>query len=112
MCFIIGEDNLQNFNFWKNWKDILYVSHLLVLSRTCIKKYNPQLKKWIDSHQIKDYRFLYKQSFGYIFFSKTKVINISSSQIRKNYYEKKKSCTLLPLSVQKYIELNKLYYKK
>lgn len=38
LCFIIGEDNLQNFNLWKDWENILSYSHLLVCPRTHKKK--------------------------------------------------------------------------
>jgi len=38
LCFIIGEDNLKSFNLWKDWKKILFYSHLLICPRNHKKK--------------------------------------------------------------------------
>jgi nicotinate-nucleotide adenylyltransferase len=38
LCFIIGEDNLQYFNLWKDWEKILSYSHLLICPRNHKKK--------------------------------------------------------------------------
>lgn len=112
LCLIIGEDNLQNLNIWKNWKKILSLSHLIILPRKCIKKNNNELNEWINSYITKNTILLYQQPYGLIFFSHIPVINISSSQIRKNYYNGKSSYGLLPLNVEKYIMLKKMYYTK
>jgi len=38
LCFIIGEDNLQNLYLWKDWQKIILCAHLLICPRTHIKK--------------------------------------------------------------------------
>lgn len=112
LCFIIGEDNLQNFYNWKDWKKILFLTHLLILPRKCIEKNSFFLQKWINIHITNNINLLYQKPYGLIFFSKIPLIHISSSQIRKNYYEGNSCEGLLPHHVDKYIRLKKLYYFK
>lgn len=115
LCFIIGEDNLNNLDLWKNWEKILSLSHLLICPRKHNKTNNKKLKEWIAFHTIKDSNILHKKSYGCIFFSTMSATNISSTQIRKNYYEGKDVKGLLPLKIEKYIiskNLYKNYYKK
>ncbi len=109
LCFIIGEDNLQNFYLWKNWKKILEYAHLLICPRVHIKKNNDELKKWINSHMVRHVYLLHHKPFGLIFFSNIPITNISSSQIRENYSKGKSSHELLPSIVNQYILLKKLY---
>ncbi|AYN24634.1 nicotinate-nucleotide adenylyltransferase [Buchnera aphidicola] len=109
LCFIIGEDHLNNLNVWKDWKKILSLSHLLICPRIHIKKNNPKLRKWIVSHTITNINLLHEKPYGFIFFSKMSMINISSTQIRKNYYESKSSFGLLPSKIDKYILSKNLY---
>ncbi|CAL4324474.1 nicotinate-nucleotide adenylyltransferase [Buchnera aphidicola] len=109
LCFIIGEDNLQYLYHWKEWKKILYFTHLLILPRQCIKKNNFFFQKWIDLHITKNIHLLHEKPYGLIFFSQIPFIHISSSQIRKNYYEGRSCYGLLPYYVDKYIRLKKLY---
>lgn len=109
MCFIIGEDNLNNLNLWKNWKEILSYVHLLILPRHTIKKNNDELKKWIFLHTIKNKIYLHQKPFGFIFFSSIPSIKISSTQIRQNFNNGKSSRKFLPIEVEKYIFLKNLY---
>lgn len=109
MCFIIGEDNLNNLNFWKNWKEILLYTHLLIIPRKSIKQKNDELEKWISSHTIKNKNYLLKKPYGFIFFSSISPIRISSTQIRKNLTNGKSLHKLVPIEVEKYIFLKKLY---
>lgn len=112
LCFIIGEDNLQNLHLWKNWKEILSYSHLLICPRIHIKKNNYELENWINSHVTKDFNLLHQKSYGLIFFSKIDTMNISSSKIRKNYFNGKSCYKLLPDLVNQYILSKNLYMHK
>ncbi|QCI17832.1 nicotinate-nucleotide adenylyltransferase [Buchnera aphidicola (Acyrthosiphon lactucae)] len=113
LCFIIGEDNLKKFYLWKDWKKILLYCHLLICPRKHKKndiiKNNNEFKNWIYSNTVYDFNLLHQKSFGLIFFSKTSLINISSSKIRKNYSTGVSSCALLPSIVNNYILSKKLY---
>lgn len=107
LCFIIGEDNLDNFHLWKDWNKILLYTHLIVCPRNHKKK--NQLIDWIKFYLIHDYHFLHQKSFGYIFFSKIPCFDISSTIIRKQYSLGKSCHTFVPKNVNNYILLKKLY---
>ncbi|XBC40636.1 MAG: nicotinate-nucleotide adenylyltransferase [Buchnera aphidicola (Nurudea yanoniella)] len=109
--FIIGLDNLINLDKWHKWNKLLEWCHLIILPRYSTKKYikNKKLKKWIKDHKTTSYTSLYKKPFGYIFFSDTPYINISSTKIR--YFLKNNLCCLnfIPISIINYIKKYKLY---
>ena len=70
---IIGSDNLIKFHKWKNWKLSVKLSEIVVFAR---KDYDKKAKKSVTMKQVKK-----------IIFIKNKSINISSTQIRKEYYK-------------------------
>ncbi len=77
LYLILGSDNLLNFHKWKSWKKIIKLTKLIVFSR---KGYD---KKSRESVVVK---YLNKKNITYI---NNRYINISSSDIRKNYIKKK-----------------------
>ena len=74
--FIMGADNIINFNKWTKWKEIVKLSKILVFDRSGYKS------KAIKSKAIK---YMDKKHYKFIKFKK---INISSSKIRKIWYSK------------------------
>ena len=72
LYLILGSDNLLNFHKWTNWKKIVKLTKLVVFSR---KGYD---KKAEESTVVK---YLKKPN---IIFINNKLINISSSEIRRN----------------------------
>ena len=70
---ILGSDNLIKFHKWTSWKKIAKLTKLVVFSR---KGYDKKSKKSIIV------KHLNKKN---IIFVKNKLINISSSNIKKNY---------------------------
>ena len=71
LFLIIGSDNLINFHKWKEWKMLTELTEIVVFSR---KDYDIKAKKSVIVKKLKK-----------IIFIKNKQINISSTQIRKNY---------------------------
>ena len=76
LCLILGSDNLLNFHKWKNWKNIVKLTKLIVFSR---KGYDKKSKESIVV------KYLNKKNIIYI---NNKLINISSSGIKKSYLKK------------------------
>ncbi|MBL6857479.1 MAG: nicotinate (nicotinamide) nucleotide adenylyltransferase [Pelagibacteraceae bacterium] len=66
---IIGSDNLVNFHRWKRWKLLTNLVKIVVFSR---KGYDKNAKKSVINKHVKN-----------IIFIKNKLINISSTKIRK-----------------------------
>ena len=76
LYLILGSDNLLNFHKWTNWKKIVKLTKLVVFSR---KGYDKKSKESIVV------KYLNKKNIVYI---KNKLINVSSSSIKKNYSQK------------------------
>ncbi len=76
LYFILGSDNLLNFHKWTSWKKIAKLTRIVVFSR---KGY---VKKSKESKVVK---YLKNKNIIYI---NNKLINISSSNIRKNSAKK------------------------
>ena len=76
LYLILGSDNLLNFHKWKNWKKIVKLTKLVVFSR---KGYDKKSKESIVV------KYLNKNNIVYI---KNKLINVSSSSIKKKYSQK------------------------
>jgi len=73
LYLILGSDNLLNFHRWTKWKKIVKLTKLVVFSR---KGYDRKSKESIVV------KYLKKKN---IIFINNKLINISSSKIKKNY---------------------------
>ena len=73
LYLILGSDNLSTFHKWTSWKKIVKMTTLVVFSR---KGYSKKNKKSVVA------KLLNKKNIIYI---NNKFINISSSEIRKNY---------------------------
>ena len=74
--FIVGSDNLINFHRWKNWKKIVKLVKLVVFSR---KGYDKKSKKSVVV------KYLNKKNIIYV---NNKMINVSSSIIKKDYLKR------------------------
>ena len=72
LYLILGSDNLLNFHKWTSWKKIVKLTKLVVFSR---KGYDKKSKEYIVV------KYLKKKN---IIFINNKLINISSSEIRKS----------------------------
>ena len=68
--FIIGSDNLINFHKWKNYKELLKMSNLVVFSR---KGFDTKAKKSVIMKHLKNENFK---------FFKNLKIDVSSTQLR------------------------------
>ena len=73
LYLILGSDNLINFHKWTNWKKIVKLAKLVVFSR---KGYDKKSKRSVAV------KYLNKKN---IIFINNKLINISSSNIKKNF---------------------------
>ena len=71
LFLIIGSDNLIKFHKWKNWKNLLELTEIVVFSR---KDFDKKAKKSVIVKHVKN-----------IIYIKHKSINVSSTQIKKDY---------------------------
>jgi nicotinate-nucleotide adenylyltransferase len=73
LYLILGSDNLLNFHKWTSWKKIVKLTKLVVFSR---KGYDKKSKESLVVKYLKNKN---------IVFVKNKLINISSSNIKKKF---------------------------
>lgn len=91
---IMGEDNLNSLNKWKNYEVLLQNHHIYVYPRISTEAINPGFENHPHIHMID-----------------APVVEISSTFIRNGVKEGKNVQPLLPYKVWQYIEHN-LFYKK
>tara|TARA_Y100001970_G_C14153423_1_gene814060 strand:+ start:63 stop:593 length:531 start_codon:yes stop_codon:yes gene_type:complete len=72
LCLILGSDNLINFHKWTSWKKIVKLVKLVVFSR---KGYDKKGKKSVVAKYLNNKNIIYMNN---------KMINVSSSIIKKN----------------------------
>lgn len=92
ICLIIGADSFISFEKWKNFEEILSMCSLLVFEREHLKS------------SLNHKKYMQEKYNANIFMIKTKVLQISSSQIRQNLYNE-----FLDKEILEYIEKNNLY---
>ena len=73
LYFIMGSDSLLDLHKWDDWKKFSYMCNIVVFPRPGY--FNKTFKS-------KAYKFLGKEN---IIFLKSKIVDISSSKLRKNY---------------------------
>ena len=87
LCLLIGEDQAMNFTKWNEWQKILKIIDVFVLKRSKNNRIYP--------HELKSLN--------------TRIIEISSTEIRKKIKKGKSVDFLVPEKVLSYIKEHKLY---
>ncbi len=90
---LIGEDSLYDFHTWKNYKEIIEKTYIIVFKRYCGELKKEKIKIPIEKFMIMN----------------NPIIEISSSDIRKRIREKKSIKYMVTKEVEKYICEKKLY---
>lgn len=109
ICLILGMDSFNSFSSWKCYEDFHQYCHLIVLERPGQKKSSHTYNFSSVTNRDK----LINQATGLVYFAKTNLYDISSSQIRGILFDGAtdgKICAdqnltgLLPASVINYLE--------
>lgn len=101
---IIGYDSLLSFTDWKDWENILNYSSILVLRREAKGELDKKLLNFITEDEMQ-----FITNHGYIYISDNKLIEASSTDIKKQLLKNKKESNKLVIPVQDYIKKNSLY---
>lgn len=112
LYLIMGVDNFENFNEWKNYKEILSEANLVVTTRPGyeLPADRSELPSFVrDMIADFDFNFIELTTGRSIQFLTLKNLEVSSSEIRKKLRIGKPVDQFLPLGVEKYIKENKLY---
>ena len=96
ICLIIGMDSFINFKTWKQWDEFADLVHMVVLPRSG----DQPDKKSLDTFDLaKDKDHLKSELTGLLYFSNSKLIDISSSDIRDKIANDQNLDQLVPSSV-------------
>ena len=96
ICLIIGMDSFMNFKTWKQWDEFADLVHMVVLPRSG----DQPDKKSLDTFDLaKDKDHLKSELTGLLYFSNSKLIDISSSDIRDKIANDQNLDQLVPSSV-------------
>jgi nicotinate-nucleotide adenylyltransferase len=112
LYLIIGADKLDEFEDWKDYKEILSESNLIVTSRPGYEfpkskeELPKKLQKLVEEF---DFNFIELKTGRNIQFIHLQDVEISSSELRKWLRSGKNVEKHLPLSVEGYIKKHKLY---
>ncbi len=91
---ILGEDSLQNFCQWKEWEAVISLAPLLIgLRKGTTLSFPPPLAPFVQQGM-----------------TPTRLMDISSTEIRDRLKKKLYCGHLLPEKVETYIHQNKLYF--
>jgi nicotinate-nucleotide adenylyltransferase len=112
LFLIIGMDQLENFEQWKDYSEILKECNLVVTSRPgfefphAVEELPKSLQKFVEEF---DFNFIELKSERSIQFVNLVDMSISATELRKWLRQAKNVQKLVPLAVENYIRENRLY---
>ena len=111
LCLIVGRDAFNKIDTWKDWEQILDYAHIIVANRPgeYTNNISTILKDLVAKHLSDDLSVIDNEPNGKIIFIEIPMLDISSSQFRKNYNTNKPVNDLLPPQILNYIKHNHLY---
>lgn len=110
LFWIMGMDALNNFPDWYKSAEIMELCHILVLQRPGYELIcSHQQRAWLQQYLTDDLALLDNKAAGHIFITATKMLDISSSQIRAVIASGKQPRYMMPGAVWNYIKRNHLY---
>ena len=101
ICLIIGMDSFVNFKTWKQWDDFSDLVHLIILPRIGDQPSHKHLDTFKVVNNIDQ---LKTHSNGLLYFSHSKLIDISSSDIRGKIAKNQNLDNLMPPSVINFLQ--------
>jgi len=107
ILLFIGTDAFNGLSSWHRWQELFHYAHIVVMTR-------PQFTPVCLSDFYKDRHVMAIESLksctsGKIYFQKVRELDISATDIRNNFLQKRSSSFLLPESIIEYIRAHNLY---
>ncbi|QOL24461.1 nicotinate-nucleotide adenylyltransferase [Thalassotalea sp. LPB0316] len=109
LYFFIGMDSLVNFHLWRDYQEILAMTNLIVSTRPGyqLSQVIDELKPRLISYQA--YLANHQHETGHIILLPEVNLAIASSDIRRLVEQNKSINSLVPPSIEQYIDTHKLY---
>ncbi len=111
LCLLMGFDAFAFLDSWKDWRNLLDYSHIIVASRHegSSSQLNASISNLLNSYEATSIEELHNKNNGLIFNMQISLLNISSSDIRRRIVANEQPRYLVPDSVNHYIQQKKLY---
>lgn len=111
LAMVIGMDAFLRFDTWRDWQEILELTHLIVTGRPGwpAAELPEALRQTLYQRRCDDIHQLCQQPAGSIFFQTITALEISATSIRSLLANGQSPCFLLPDEVLDYIEREGLY---
>lgn len=113
LCLIIGNELFPQLPRWHRWQELLELAHFIVVTRPGFKiDLSKELDTLWQKHVIQDKQLLLTKKSGCLLSLPITQLLIASTAIREQIGQHISPRYLLPDSVLRYIEHNKIYFKK
>lgn len=111
VCMVIGMDSFLSLDTWFRFDEYLSFCHIIVAARPgYLFEPNQTLKQLLQGHQVDTKNDILKKPSGSILLHELTPLSISATYIRELMASGRSPRYLLPDSVWRYIQKNKLYY--
>jgi len=113
LFMVIGMDAFLRFDTWKDWQEILDLTHLVVIGRPGwpLTELPEELRQALYQRRVQQPHDLHREQRGKIAFHTVTALEISASQIRSLLAAGRSARFLLPNAVLQYIEEHRLYHE-
>ena len=109
-CWIMGLDAFQNFTQWFRWRQILELTHLLIVQRPGYQvEQNQDSQELLERYQITDIEVLRQTPAGGILVLELDALDVSATYIRQRLRAGKNVAGLMPQTVIDWLEQNPIY---
>jgi nicotinate-nucleotide adenylyltransferase len=110
LCLLLGADAFHGLPQWHRWRNLLALTHLVVLHRPGVGlEFSEPLRELISRHRVTNIAALNRRSAGGLWFQSVTQLDISATRIRSLLREERSVRYLLPESVRTYIREQGLY---
>jgi len=111
LYLIVGYDVMKTLHLWKDINDIFSLCSIIVLDRDQPKGSTSKdsINQLISKRISKDLSMFHEQSYGKIYIDRTKMINISSSQIKTSIENNKSVTGMVCPELESWLQKNKVY---
>jgi len=111
VCLLMGIENFNTLNHWHQWQSLLDYAHIVIANRpgNDNKLTDEEIKNFMDVSITQSVEILHQQPAGLIMQLDVPMLDISSTQIRKNFQTNLNSDSLLPNKVLDFVQTHHLY---
>ncbi|HXH03271.1 MAG TPA: nicotinate-nucleotide adenylyltransferase [Candidatus Competibacteraceae bacterium] len=111
LCLVVGRDAFLGLPTWHQWRRLLELTHIVVMERPghATPEFEEPLAAVVEARAVRTAAAIAEAPAGRVLFWPTRVLDISSTQVRALLAQGRSPRYLLPDSVWDYIRAHDLY---